>query len=118
MIHTHEPVVLWIAIVMPTGSGKTPLFGFLTGILQKVRIKLKLTRAHPAWLLDEASFEKMGELMASNQSKLLAMYDELSAFLAQINVYRGKGLCESHELSTFLSLYSGKSWTRCTGEYI
>ena len=33
-----EPVVLWIAIVMPTGSGKTPLFGFLTGILQKVRI--------------------------------------------------------------------------------
>ena len=32
-----EPVVLWIAIVMSTGSGKTPLFGFLTGILQKVR---------------------------------------------------------------------------------
>ena len=113
-----EPVVLWIAIVMPTGSGKTQLFGFLTGILQKVRIKLKLTRAHPAWLLDEASFEKMGELMASNQSKLLAMYDELSTFLAQINVYRGKGLCESHELSAFLSLYSRKSWTQCTGEYI
>lgn len=111
-----EPVIVWIAIAMPTGSGKTPLFTFLTSILRKVRDKLKLTRAHPPWLLDEASFEKMGELMATNHSKLLAMYDELSTFLAQMNVYRGKGLCESHDLSTFLSLYTGKSWTRATGK--
>ena len=54
---------------------------------------------------DEASIEKMGELMARNDSKLLGMYDELSTFLAQINVYRGRGLTNSHELSTFLSLY-------------
>ena len=54
--------------------------------------------------------------MASNHSKMLAMY-ELSTFLAQINVYRGQALSESHEVSTFLSLYSGKSWTRCTGKY-
>lgn len=111
-----EPAILWIAITMPTGSGKTPLFMFLTSILQKVRDELHLTRAHPPWLLDEASFEKMGELMATNHSKLLGMYDELSTFLAQINVYRGKGLSDSHDLSTFLSLYNGKSWTRATGE--
>ena len=94
-----EPVILWIAIAMPTGSGKTPLFGFLTSILHRVRSKLKVTRRHPSWLLDEASFEKMGELMAQNNSKLLAMYDELSMFLAQINVYRDKGLCESNDIS-------------------
>ena len=47
--------------------------------------------------------------MATNNSKLLGMYDELSSFLAQINVYRGKGLCDSHDLSTFLS------WNRSTG---
>lgn len=111
-----EPAILWIAISMPTGSGKTPLFMFLTSILRKVRSKLQLTKSHPPWLLDEASFEKMGELMSSNNSKLLGMYDELSTFLAQINVYRGKGLCESHDLSTFLSLYTGKSWTRATGK--
>lgn len=110
-----EPVILWIAISMPTGSGKTPLFAFLTGILHKIRSQLKLTNSHPTWLLDEASFEKMGELMASNHSKLLGMYDELSTFLTQINVYRGKGLCDSHDLSTFLSLYTGKSWHRSTG---
>ena len=111
-----EPAILWIAITMPTGSGKTPLFVFLTNILQKVRSKLKLTRAHPPWLLDQASFEKMGDLMATNHSKLLGMYDELSTFLAQMNVYRGKGLSYSHDLDTFLSLYTGKSWTRATGE--
>ena len=86
---------LWIVVAMPTGSGKTPLF-----ILQKIRIKLNLTRAHPTWLLDECSYEKMGELMACNHSKILAMYDELLTF-------RGKALSESHETSTFLSLYSG-----------
>ena len=113
-----EPLILWIAIAMPTGSGKTPLFAFLTSIIQRVRSKLKLTRMHSAWFLDEASYEKMGDLMALNHSKLLGMYDELSTFLAQINVYRGKGLCESNELSQFLSFHSGKSWRRCTGKIL
>ena len=112
-----EPAILWIRITMPTGSGKTPLFTYLTRILQRVRQKLNLTHVHPPWLLDEASIEKMGELMARNDSKLLGMYDELSTFLAQINVYRGRGLTDSHELSTFLSLYNAKSWTRATGMY-
>lgn len=102
-------------IAMPTGSGKMPLFVFLTSILKTVCEKLRLTQIHPPWLLDEASFEKMGELMAKKHSKLLGMYDELTTFLAQINVYRGKGLSDSHDLSTFLSLYNGKSWTRATG---
>ena len=110
-----EPAILWIAVTMPTGSGKTPLFIFLTSVLQRVRDRLKLSKAHPPWLLDEASFEKMGELMATNHSKLLGMYDELSTFLAQMNVYRGKGLSDSHDLATFLSLYTGKSWTCSTG---
>ena len=41
-----------------------------------------ITKAHPQWLLDEATIEKMGELMATNNSKLLGMYDELSTFLS------------------------------------
>lgn len=111
-----EPAILWLTIAMPTGSGKTPLFTFLMSIVKRVRDKLGLSKQHSPWLLDEASFEKMGELMANNNSKLLAMYDELSTFLAQINVYRGKGLSDSHKLSAFLSLYNGKSWTRATGK--
>ena len=109
-----EPTILWIAIPMPTGSGKTPLFSFLMSILRNVRGKLNLSSVDPEWLLDEASFEKMGELMATNHAKLLGVYDELSTFLAQINVFRGKGLSDSHDLSTFLSLYNGKSQLVCS----
>jgi len=50
----------------------------------------------------EPSFEKLGDMMASNDNKLLGMYDELSSFLAQIDIYRGKGVTDSHELSSFL----------------
>ena len=41
--------------------------------------------------------------MATNHSKLLGMY-ELSTFLAQINVYRGKGLKDSRALHLFVSM--------------
>ena len=64
----------------------TPLH-FLIHIIKNVWSKLKLTKAHPQWLIDEATIEKMGELMATNNSKFLGMYNELSTFLAQINVY-------------------------------
>ena len=31
----------------------------------------------PAWLLQDATFEKMGVLMSENNGRLLGMYDEL-----------------------------------------
>ena len=93
-----EPAILWISITMPTGSGKTPLFTFLTNILQKVRSKLNLTQAHPPWLLDEASFEKMGELMATNHSELLGLYDELSTSWLKL-------MCSEEEAFLTLTIY-------------
>ena len=91
-------------------------FHFLNDIINKVRLGHKLKENDPAWCFDEASFEMMGYLMAKNNNKLLGLYDEFSTFLAQMNVYRGKGLCESHDLATLLSLYNAKSWNRDTGE--
>ena len=46
----------------------------------------------------------------------IGLYDELSTFLSQLNLYRGKGLNLSHELALFLQLYNGSAWTRNTGE--
>ena len=113
-----EPSLLWLSICMPTGSGKTPLFSYLTNLLKRVQLKCKeaSSQGESVWLLDEASFEKMGAIMATNSNKLLGLYDELSTFLSQINVYRGKGLSESHDFATFLSLYNAKSWMRATGK--
>ena len=80
-----EPVIVWVAVAMPTGSGKSTLFKFL---LQKVRKQCKRKDSHPAWTPEEASFKKMGTLMAENDGRLLGLYDELSAFLTGINLYK------------------------------
>lgn len=109
-----EPALLWAIVCMPTGSGKSPLYGVLMEIITGVRGCITKGR-NPLWLLDEASFEKMGDLMSQNDGKMLAMYDEITSLLSQLNIYKGKGIIESHDLSCFLSLYNGKSWSRATG---
>lgn len=110
-----EPVIIWIAIGMPTGSGKSSLFTFLLGVLREVRQSCSRKDIHPSWTVEEASFEKMGALMAENEGKLLGLYDELSSFLTRINLYGNKGISDSHDMATFLMLFHGHPWTRRTG---
>ena len=54
-----EPSLLWLTICMPTGSGKTPLCGFLTNLVDKVRSCAETDDDTP-WMVDDASMEKMG----------------------------------------------------------
>ena len=110
-----EPVILWIAICMPTGSGKSSLCKFQKKLVDTARVRCGLDESAPSWYLDDQSFEKMGAIMNENHCKLLGLYDELAMFLSQINVFRGRGLADSHELSLFLQLYGGNSWVRKTG---
>ena len=70
----------------------------------------------PTWLLQDATFEKMGQMMSENGGRLLGMFDELSAFLTKIKLYSSRGLTDSHELAMFLELYNGNPWTRTTGK--
>lgn len=111
-----EPVLLWVSIIMPTGCGKSPLFKYLLNLLRQTRDSLGLDRDCPTWLLEEATFEKMGAMMAENHSKLIGLYDELSSFLTQINLYKSRGLSDSHDLAVFLQLYNGLPWSRKTGK--
>jgi energy-coupling factor transporter ATP-binding protein EcfA2 len=94
----EEPVLIWLTIGMPTGSGKSTLFRHLYELLQHIRTLAGVTKDEPSWSMDDASFEKMGALMQENSSRLLGFYDELSAFLTQINLYRGRNISDSHEL--------------------
>ena len=95
-----EPVLLWMTVSMPTGSGKSTLFRHLFTILQEVRHKCGISELDPTWLIhvDDASFEKMGALMYENSARLLGLYDELAG---QIKLYQGGSLSESHELAPF-----------------
>ncbi len=110
-----EPVLLWLTVCMPTGSGKSTLFKHLCDLLQKVRELCGQDEHDPLWAVDDATFEKLGALMNENSARLLGLYDELAAFLTQINLYRGRGLSDSHELSLFLQLFNGHQWRRDTG---
>ena len=47
--------------------------------------------------------------------KLMGLYDELAMFLSQMNIFRGKGVGDSHELAVFLQLYGANPWARKTG---
>lgn len=112
----EEPILLnWLTITMPTGSGKSTLFRHLCDILKDIRRLAGVVHTDPTWNMDDATFEKMGALMQENSSRLLGIYDELSAFLTQINLYRGRSLSDSHELALFLQLFNGHSWRRDTG---
>ena len=66
------------------------------------------------WFLQDSSFEKMGELMSLNGGRLLGLYDEFSSFLARLNLFKGKGLSNSHEMNQFLELYNRNAWARST----
>jgi len=112
-----EPALVWLCINMPTGSTKSALYQYLHGIITQVRTACGYASRDPAWLLGDASCEKMGDLMAANGGRLLGLYDELSTFLTQLNLYRGKGLTLTHELAVFLQLFNGHSWTRTTGTW-
>ncbi len=111
-----EPVIVWLTVAMPTGSVKSTLYKFLLGLLQNLRKRCGRKESHPSWTLEEATFKKMGALMAENDGKLLGLYDELSSFLTGINLYNSKGLSESHNIHKFLQLYNGLQWKRRTGK--
>ena len=57
----------------------------------------------------------MGALLHETNSKLLGLYDELAIFLSQMNIFRVKGVADSHESAVFLQLYGANLWVHKTG---
>ena len=57
-----EPVLLWLTVSMPTGSSKSTFYRHLYNLLTKVRSQCQLGDNDPSWVVDDASFEKMGAL--------------------------------------------------------
>ena len=97
-----EPVLVWLSICMPTGSGKSSLWSHLTKLIEKARKKCK-DSSTSIWLAGDQSFEKLGEMMHENHGKILALYDEIPMFLSQMNITRGRNLCDSQQLAHFSS---------------
>lgn len=80
-----EPVLLWISVCMPTGMGKSSLCKYLKSLVREARQHRGLDE-DSTWICDDQSFQKMGDMMARNNWKLLGLYDELPMFLSQVNL--------------------------------
>ena len=83
-----------MVVCMPTSSGKSIPCKFLSNLGKTFRSQCAGPN-EPSWLADEPSFEKLRELMETNHGKHLGMFDELSMFLAQVNVCRGRTISDS-----------------------
>lgn len=46
--------------------------------------------------------------MDENDGRQLGIYDEMTLFLTQINLYRNQGHTDSHDGAVFLQLYNGR----------
>jgi len=113
-----EPAIVWLTVGMPTGTGKSSIFKYLLKIVNLVRQKVKVPDGSASWHLDVATFEKMGALMDENDGRLLGIYDDMTSFLTQINLYKLRGHTDSHDVAVFLQLYNGLPWSRKTGSYV
>lgn len=111
-----EPVLVWIAICMPTGSGKSACCKLLTKLIEDAQSSVCSGNVgSAAWLADDQSLEKLGAIMSENNGRLLGLYDELAMFFSQMNIFHGKNVSDSRELSIFLQFFGAKSWSRKTG---
>ena len=48
-----EPVLLWLTVSMPTGSGKSTLFGHLCKLLQHICELAGITNDDASWIMDD-----------------------------------------------------------------
>ena len=112
----NEPVLVWLSICMPTGCGKFSLYKYLHRLVNDTHIQCGQD-GEESWLLNDQSFEKLGEMIQRNYGKLLGWYDELPMFISQLNICRGRALNDSQQVAIFLQLYGGDRWARRTGMY-
>ena len=56
----QEPVLMWLSVCKPTGSGKSTLFRHLYSVLKEVRLKCGIQADDPSWIFDDGTLEKLG----------------------------------------------------------
>ena len=101
-----EPILVWITVCMPTGSGKSSLCKLLNKLVEDARTNVGSDSAL-SWLADDQSLENMGALMNENNGRLLGLYDELSMFFSQMNIFHAWQNCNRFT-SIFLQLFGAK----------
>ena len=108
-----EPVLLWLTVAMPTGSGKSTLFRYLSklGALLVWAVKIQL-----GFLTMQALKKWVPWCILMCQGYLAYMMSYLPFCRRSICIEDEAS--DSHELALFLLLYNGHPWRRDTGRTI
>ncbi|XP_078364593.1 uncharacterized protein LOC144649007 [Oculina patagonica] len=113
----EEPIILWMAIVMPTGGCKSVFHQFLYKIMDKVKTRTAARGLKPkTFLLPDCPWEKMGEILANSGGRCLGLFDEFLFFFLSMNLYSAEKtrVSDSKKHQDFLQMYKGKPKTRET----
>lgn len=126
------PPFLWTCIVMPTGSGKSPMLDVLTrpvkykqaAAYQRYKNDLKQYQlnfrsfkkseideipdepAHEQYLVQDTTVEALSTAFESQPRGLLSMQDELSGWLLGMNQYKSSG----NDRQLYLQLFNASTW--------
>lgn len=114
-----EPAIIWFVIAARKGEKKTAALRRIRKPIEKIEENLRrdwcvCTAADkpgfpPQLIIDHFSFEELHTVMLRNRCQLLGMFDELSCFYGQLDLYKHSSTVDR---KTLLTLNGGGPWGR------
>ena len=114
-----EPSILWFVIAARKGEKKTAALKRVKKPVEDLQKKLvdewhrsdeenKPTQP-PQLVVDHFSFEELHSIMCRNRGQVLGLFDEMSSFYGQLDLYKHSSTVDR---KTLLTLNGGGSWSR------
>ena len=104
-LHT-EPLILYGLVAGRSGTNKSGALGIFSDLLNEVKNSFE-SGCHT---FDSGTLEGLLKAMKENNESILCVNDEFATFTDNLD----RGTSFNYEKSRFLSLYSGKGWSKRT----
>lgn len=101
-----------------TGRCKSVFHTWLKNVMSDVAKSLGAHNDVEDMILTNCTWERFGERMALGGGRQLGLFDELTSFLATMNMYSSQknAVSDTKEYQEFLSMFNGNSRTRETSK--
>ena len=114
-----EPSILWFVIAARKGEKKTAALKRIKRPIEDLQKKLveqwkkddddSKPVQPPQLVVDHFSFEQLHSIMCRNRGQVLGLFDEMSSFYGQLDLYKHSSTIDR---KTLLTLNGGGSWSR------
>ena len=112
-----EPSILWFVVAAKKGEKKTAALRVLRKPLEQLQQKMvnnweadisdEKPKTPPQLLVDNFSFEELHAIMKRNGNQMMGMFDEMSSFYAQLDLFKHTGMLIYH---LFIIIIIDYSW--------